>query len=146
MMGKDKDVEVLLVEDSADDSEIVRHILEESHIRFLHVKDGADALHYIFSEPSQYEDIHSNISLVILDINLPKVNGLEVLQKIRTNSRTHNIPVVILSTSDDNREIAQAYKLGVNSFVIKPMKFEKFVSTVESISVYWLTVNRKSVN
>ena len=142
----EREFDILVVEDSIDDYEIMSHVLEERQIRFLHVKDGADALQYIFSEKSISHQIHNDLGLILLDLNLPKINGLEVLRKVRNDKRTHNVPVVVLSSTDDSREIVKAYDLGANSFVVKPMEFEKFVNTVQAISSYWTRVNRKSIN
>ena len=142
MKMKGIDVDILLVEDSSDDYEIVSNILREERIHFLHVRDGVDALRYIFSDELATHDIHK-LNLILLDLNLPKINGLEVLKKIRKDKRTHNIPVVILTSSDDSKEIYQAYDLGANSFVVKPTEFEKFVSTIQAISKYWTRVNHK---
>lgn len=138
------EIDILFVEDSADDFEIVSHVLEEDHIRFIHAKNGADALQYIFEKQSTAQDPHNALGLILLDLNLPKVSGLEVLKKIRNDRRTHNIPVVVLTSSDDSKEIFNAYDLGVNSFVVKPLEFEKFVRTIQAISTYWTKVNRKS--
>ncbi|SRR5260221_12434370 len=140
----EKEVDVLVVEDSDDDYEIVSHVFDDEHVRYLHVKNGPDALRYIFSARPAHE-VHDELGVILLDLKLPKISGLEVLKKIRTDKRTHNIPVVIFSSTDDTREIGQAYELGANGFVVKPMGFEKFVSTVKAISMYWIGVNRKSV-
>jgi two-component system, response regulator len=142
---KERDVDVLLVEDSSDDFEIVSHVLDEGHVKYKHVRDGAEALQYIFSEKSTTDEVHNELGLVLLDINLPKINGFEVLKKIRTDARTHNIPVVMLSSTDDLREVVHAYDLGANSFVVKPMEFEKFVNAVKTIASYWTRLNQKSV-
>jgi len=133
-------IEVLLVEDAIDDYEIIRTVLDENHINYHHIKDGHEALQYLFSSVE-----HSNglkkLHLVLLDLKLPKLDGLEVLKRIRSNPKTHNIPVVILSSTDDAREIAKAYDLGASSFAIKPIEFEKFVRILKSIFKYWIQVN-----
>jgi CheY-like chemotaxis protein len=136
-------IEVLLVEDSSDDYEIIRSVLDDNRIRYHHVRDGLEALRYILSAvegPNSLKKLH----LVLLDLKLHKLNGLEVLKRIRSDPKTHNIPVVILSSTDDAREILQAYDLGASSFAIKPIEFEKFVRMLNSIFNYWVQVNERS--
>src|ERR1041385_5770918 len=101
-------IEVLLVEDAIDDYEIIRNVLDDNHINYNHVKDGQEAIRYIFSSTESTNGI-KKLYLILLDLKLPKLDGLEVLKRIRSNPKTHNIPVVILSSTDDLREIAQAY-------------------------------------
>lgn len=137
-------IDVLLVEDTPDDYEITRHVLEDKHIRYHHVRDGEAAVKFVFSSMEGAEPTPNGIHLILLDLKLPKLNGLEVLKKIRNDKRTHNIPVVILSSTDDSREIAEAYDLGANSFVIKPIEFEKFVKMLSTIFLYWMHVNEHS--
>lgn len=140
-----KVIDVLLVEDTPDDYEIARHVLEDEHIRYHHVRDGEEAIKFVFSSLQGLEPLPNGIHLILLDLKLPKLDGLEVLKKIRNDKRTHNIPVVMLSSTDDSREIAEAYDLGANSFVIKPIEFEKFVKMLSTIFLYWMQVNENSV-
>jgi DNA-binding response OmpR family regulator len=141
---KAKNVDVLLVEDSIDDYEIVSEVLQAENVRFHYAKDGVDALNFIFPNKSTNE-VFNNLCLILLDLNLPKVDGLEVLRKIRLDSRMHNVPVVVLSSTNNLKEVSHAYELGANSFVVKPWQFDKFVNTVKAISLYWTQVNRKSI-
>lgn len=134
-------VEVLLVEDSQDDYEIVRNILDENHFKYHHARDGEEAVRYVFSAIESGLKVPDGIHIILLDLKLPKLSGLEVLKRIRSDKRSHNIPVVILSSTDDEREIKEAYDLGANSFVIKPIEFEKFVKLLNSILNYWTEVN-----
>lgn len=138
-------IDVLLVEDTPDDYEITMHVLEDNHIRYHHVRDGEEAVKFVFSSIEGNETTPNGLHLILLDLKLPKLNGLEVLKKIRSDKRTHNLPVVVLSSTDDIREIAEAYDLGANSFVIKPIEFEKFVKMLSTIFLYWMQVNEKSV-
>ncbi|HTH56684.1 MAG TPA: response regulator [Cyclobacteriaceae bacterium] len=137
-----KGIEVLLVEDSPDDYELTRNVLEENAINYHHAKDGEEAINFVTS--THEESFSDEIHLILLDLKLPKLNGLEVLKKIRSDMRSHNIPVVILSSTDDEREITEAYDLGANSFVIKPIEFERFVRILSSVIDYWTLVNEMS--
>jgi two-component system response regulator len=140
---RSKGIEVLLVEDSPDDYELTRSVLEENAIKYHHAKDGEEAVNFVTATLDK--DTLAEIHLILLDLKLPKLNGFEVLKRIRSDKRSHNIPVVILSSTDDEREITVAYDLGVNSFVIKPIEFEKFVRILSSIINYWIIVNEMSV-
>lgn len=144
-MEREKKVDVLLVEDSLDDSELTGYALEigNDRVHFLHLKDGVEAINFIF--PEEGNRIPSNLSLILLDLKLPKLDGLEVLKRIRSDERTRNIPVVILSSSNEVKDIKEAYTNGVNSYVVKPVEYEKYISTVSAISAYWSRVNRKSM-
>lgn len=139
---KSTGIEVLLVEDSPDDYELTRNVLEENGIKYHHAKDGEEAVFFVTAllDRTMPDEIH----LILLDLKLPKLNGLEVLKRIRADKRSHNIPVVILSSTDDEKEITEAYDLGANSFVIKPIEFEKFVRILGSIVTYWTMVNEMS--
>jgi len=144
MKWRGKGIEVLLVEDSPDDYELTRNVLESNAIKYHHAKDGEEAINFVTSalDKNNMMEIH----LILLDLKLPKLNGFEVLKRIRSDKRSHNIPVVILSSTDDEREITVAYDLGANSFVIKPIEFEKFVRILSSIINYWIIVNEMSAN
>lgn len=137
-------VEILLVEDNPNDVELTLHAFKSNHVsNFIHVvRDGAEALEYIFCE-GQYEDrkIENSPKLILLDLKLPKVDGLQVLRKIRSDDRTKTIPVVILTSSDEERDVIESYKLGVNSYIRKPVDFEKFSEVVKDLKYYWLLLN-----
>src|SRR6478735_1673412 len=147
-MEKDELVEVLLVEDNPDDTELTIHALTQgnSMLHLLHLKDGVEALNFIFAR-KPYEDrkVQNDLKLVLLDLKLPKLDGLEVLRKIREDERTKKLPVVILTSSREKRDIAEAYKLGVNSYVVKPVGFDNYVKTISSLAFYWSLVNEKPV-
>ena len=137
---------MLLVEDSPDDTELTVHALtnENNSMRLLHLKDGAEALNYLFKNKSDGNgNSISNLRLILLDLKLPKVDGLEVLRKIREEDSTRMLPVVILTSSGQKRDISEAYRLGVNSYVVKPVEFDNFIEKVGAIASYWGQINVK---
>lgn len=138
-------VEILLVEDNPNDEELTLRALRTHHLvnRVLVVRDGAQALDFLFAQ-GRYENRHSAElpRVVLLDLKLPKISGLEVLQRVKTDERTRTIPVVILTSSDEERDVLQSYQLGVNSYIVKPVNFEKFVEAVSQLGLYWLLLNR----
>ena len=139
-------VEILLVEDSSTDVELTLRGLKKHNLanKVYVVKDGAEALDFIFAT-GQYADrsIDNLPKLILLDLKLPKVDGLEVLRKIKSDERTKIIPVVVLTSSKQERDIIESYKLGVNSYISKPVDFDKFVHSVEEIGLYWLLLNER---
>ncbi len=137
-------IEILLVEDNPDDVELTLHALKEQNItnHIEVVRDGAEALDFIFCT-GQYEhrSMENTPKLVLLDLKLPRVDGLEVLEKIKSDPRTKAIPVVILTSSREERDIVESYKLGVNSYITKPVDFEQFSESVRQLGLYWLLLN-----
>jgi two-component system response regulator len=141
-------VEVLLVEDNPDDAELTMHALRlgDSKINLLHLNDGAEALNFVFAKKSfENKRIQNDLKLVLLDLKLPKIDGLEILKRIREDERTRTLPVVILTSSREKRDIATAYSLGVNSYVVKPVEFEFYVHVVKTLTLYWNTINEKPI-
>ena len=137
--------EILLVEDNPDDVELTRIAFEEAKVaNLLHVvSDGAEALDYLFARGKHADrDAAALPSLVLLDLNLPKVDGREVLQAIRANPATHKLPVVVLTTSAEPFDVEATYALGVNSYIRKPVDFEQFVWAVKQVGLYWLVLNQ----
>ena len=138
---------ILLVEDNPDDEELTLMALKEAGVQnAVHIaRDGAEALAYLFGaedgETSQRQPLPT---LILLDLMLPKVNGFEVLEKIRETERTRYIPVVILTSSDADADVARSYRLGVNSYVRKPVEFTEFVGAVRQVGLYWLLLNKAS--
>lgn len=147
MKVKENNVDVLVVEDNQNDQELTSHALSTlNSLKFLHVRDGIDALRFIFSKRSYKEKkAQLALKLILLDLKLPKVNGLEVLRKIRADESTRMIPVVMFSSSYQKVDIAAAYSRGANSYVVKPVEFDKYVQTVSAISSYWSSVNHNLI-
>jgi CheY-like chemotaxis protein len=137
-------VEILLVEDNPSDLELTLKALKKYNIsnNIFVVEDGADALDFIFAE-GEYSS--RNIALVpkliLLDLKLPKVSGLEVLKRIKCDQRTKKIPVVILTSSKEEKDIIESYEYGVNSYIVKPVDFNKFIESIKGLGFYWLSLN-----
>ena len=136
--------DILLVEDNPDDVELTRIAFDEAKIanNLVVVGDGAEALDYLFARGAYAgRDAHDLPSIVLLDLNLPKVDGREVLQAIRANDTTRTLPVVVLTTSTEPFDVEASYALGVNSYIQKPVDFEQFVWAVKQVGLYWLVLN-----
>lgn len=135
--------EILLVEDNPTDAELTINALREGNIanHLTWAKDGAEALDFIFG-PDRTAPLLQRPKVILLDLRLPKVDGLEVLSALKADERTRSIPVVILTSSQEDRDIARSYDLGVNSFVSKPVEFNEFFKVVLQLGLYWLLVNR----
>jgi CheY-like chemotaxis protein len=137
--------DILLVEDNPDDVELTRIAFEEAKIanRLIVVSDGVEALDYLFARGAHADrDPDDMPSIVLLDLNLPKVDGREVLQAIRADERTRTLPVVVLTTSTEPFDVEASYALGVNSYIQKPVDFEQFVWAVKQVGLYWLVLNQ----
>ena len=138
-------IEILLVEDNPDDAMLAIMALKESRIvnHIVHLKDGAEALDYIFHE-GEYANlpIDSHPKVILLDIKMPKVNGIEVLRRVKADERTKEIPVVIFTSSDEDPDVEECYKVGVNSYVVKPLDFDQFKKVINDIGLYWVVLNR----
>jgi two-component system response regulator len=138
------DKEILLVEDNPDDVELTRIAFREAKVanHLVVVNDGAQALDYLFARGAFAERNPDELpSIVLLDLNLPKVDGREVLQAIRANEKTRSLPVVVLTTSTEPFDVEASYALGVNSYIQKPVDFERFVWAVQQVGLYWLVLN-----
>jgi two-component system, response regulator len=137
-------IEILLVEDNPEDAEMTMRALRKRNLaNQLHwVKDGAEALDYLFGT-GQYADRDKNHppKLVLLDIKMPKVDGIEVLRRIKA-SDLKTVPVVVMTSSNEERDVLESYRLGVNSYIVKPVQFEAFLDTVAKIGLYWVLTNR----
>lgn len=136
---------ILLVEDNADDELLMLRALKKNHIlnRVIVARDGVEALDYLFST-GEYagKDAEPLPQLILLDLKLSKLNGLEVLKRMRADQRTKYIPVVVLTSSTEEQDIISSYDLGANGFVQKPMNFNEFVEVANQLGVYWLSINR----
>lgn len=137
-------IEILLVEDSPEDLELTCRALKNAnlsnHIQIA--RDGAEALDFIFCEgPHAARRIEDTPKLILLDLKLPKVDGLEVLQRIKSDPRTRHIPVVVLTSSKEQTDVVKSYALGVNSYIVKPVNFESFSRAVQELGMYWLLLN-----
>jgi two-component system response regulator len=128
---------ILLVEDNPDDEELTRVALRENKILndLVVARDGPEALDYLFSEESLLPQV------VLLDLKLPKIDGLEVLRRLRANQRTKLLPVVILTSSREEQDVIEGYSLGANSYVRKPIDFGQFIDAVKQLELYWLVLN-----
>jgi len=135
-------VDILLVEDNPSDVELTLHALKKHRLAncVKVLNDGEEALRYIFSQCVRGGTACPH--LILLDLKLPKIDGLEVLQRIRSNERTRLVPVVILTSSSEDRDRIESYKLGVNSYIVKPVEFDNFAKVVSEIGFYWVLVNR----
>ena len=138
-------IEVLLVEDSPADAELTIHALRRNNLatRILHLQDGAEALEYLLGK-GRYagRDTMQTPKVVLLDLKLPRVDGLEVLRQVRANERTRFQPVVVLTSSAEERDMVESYRLGCNSYVRKPVDFDEFVGAARQLGLYWLLLNR----
>ncbi len=141
---KANEVEILLVEDNATDAELTLRALKKNNLtNKVHVvTDGAEALDYLFATGTYKErEIDKKPKVILLDLKLPKVDGLQVLKKIKADERTKDIPVVVLTSSREEQDRIESYKLGVNSYIVKPVDFEQFTKSVLELGLYWLLLN-----
>ena len=132
-------VEVLLIEDNPDDAGLTIHALKKINLanNLLHLNDGEEALTYLFSN-----DLTSIPKVILLDLKMPKVDGIEVLRRLKSDDARKIIPVVILTSSKEDTDIVEAYKLGVNAYIVKPVDYDKFVKAISEIGMFWLVMNQ----
>ncbi len=144
-MNKIDEIEILLVEDNADDLDMTLRALRKANVanKIHTVRDGAEALEFIYGEGAHVgRSIASVPKLILLDLKLPKVDGFEVLKRLKADPRTKIIPVVILTSSKEQRDVIESYQLGVNSYIVKPVNFEGFTAAVGELGMYWLLRNQ----
>jgi len=144
-MNESISLEILLVEDSPDDLELTRRALRKANLTNpIHIaRDGAEALDFIFCEGDYAgRDIENPPRVILLDLKLPKVDGLEVLKRVKGDPRTAAIPVVVLTSSKEQNDVVESYALGVNSYIVKPVNFERFAEAVQQLGMYWLLLNQ----
>ena len=142
------EVEILLIEDNLNDAELTIRALRKSNIanKLIHLKDGAMAIDFLFGI-GEYEGRNTNNQpkVILLDLKMPKVDGIEVLKEIKSNEETKSIPVVVLTSSKENPDVEQAYALGANSYIVKPVNFESFAQAIMNLGFYWLLLNQPPV-
>ncbi len=138
-------IEILLVEDNPDDEMLALHAFERSNIanKVYAVRDGAEALEYVFCTGAYADRSHENPKVILLDLKLPLVDGLEVLRQIRNDPRTQLIPIVIFTSSHEERDVIETYRLRVNCYFVKPLDIEQFNALVKHLGYYWLLLNRQ---
>jgi two-component system response regulator len=140
---------ILLVEDNADDAELTLRAFRKSKIlnEIVVVTDGVEALDYVFAAGTYAgRNLEANPAVILLDLKLPKIGGLEVLRRLRADERSRRIPVVVLTSSNEERDILSSYDLGANSFVRKPVDFAQFVEAAQQLGMYWLVMNEPPPN
>jgi len=142
-------VEVLLVEDNSNDAELTIRELKKHNLanNLYHAKDGEEALEFIFctGKFAGTRIIQNSPKVILLDIQMPKVNGIEVLEKIKSDERTRSLPVVILTSSKEDPDIRTCYALGANSYIVKPVNFERFAVAIQNLGFYWLLLNQSPI-
>lgn len=142
------DVEILLVEDNPNDAELALRALKKHNLaNKIHlVKDGAEALDFLFANGAYAgRNIGNKPKVIFLDLKLPKVDGLEVLRKVKSDERTRLIPIVVLTSSHEERDVVDSYKFGVNSYIVKPVDFDKFIQAVAELGMYWMLLNKQPI-
>lgn len=141
-------IEILLVEDNPNDVELILHVFQWCNLKErVHVAwDGAEALDYIFGTGAYFgRNIEDKPKVILLDLKLPKIDGIEVLRRIKNNPATHTIPVVVLTSSSEERDIVESYHLGVNSYIVKPVQFDQFANVIRELGQYWHLINQPPV-
>lgn len=137
--------DILLIEDNIDDADLTIRALKKNNTVFslIHLKDGEEALDYIFCKGNFANRDSSDLpKIIILDLKMPKIDGIEVLNRLKSDLRTKIIPVIVLTSSNQTKDIQECYRLGANSYIVKPVEFEGFVSTISNIGHYWLAQNQ----
>ena len=144
-MSPDNRIEILLIEDSPEDAEMTLRAFKNNNLtnKILVIDDGAEALEYIFSEiVGKDGELSHSPKLILLDLKLPKVSGLEILKRLKGDERTKTIPVVVMTSSEQEQDMVESYKLGVNSYLVKPVDFKKFTEAVGQLGLYWMLLNK----
>jgi len=140
--------EILLVEDNPNDAELTISSLKKNNLanNIFIVEDGEEALDFLFAKGKYSErNINEKPKLILLDLKLPKIDGLEVLREIKADEKTRTIPVVVLTSSCEESDIIRSYKIGVNSYIVKPVDFDKFTTAISDLGLYWLVLNQPPV-
>ena len=145
-MTNTNEVEILLVEDNPNDAELALRALKKNNLanKIHHVKDGAEALDFIYCTGAYAgRNMMKKPKVIFLDLKLPKVDGLEILHKVKSDERTRTIPIVVLTSSHEERDLVESYQFGVNSYIVKPVEFDKFVNAVAQLGMYWMLLNKQ---
>jgi len=139
-----RSVEILLVEDNPTDAELTMRALRRNNLanNVTWMKNGVEALDFIFRRGAYASRSEDHPKLILLDLKLPKVDGIEVLRQLKANEKTRTIPVVVLTSSAEERDIVESYRLGVNSYIVKPVEFDQFSETVAKAGYYWMMMNK----
>lgn len=139
-------VSILLVEDNPQDVELIIRALKKQNLadQVKVARDGAEALEMLLASEREGTSLREGLKVIFLDLKLPKVSGLEVLEKIKTEARTKHIPVVVLTSSPEEKDVKESYQLGANSYVVKPVEFDNFAQTVAQLGSYWVLLNQTS--
>ncbi len=134
-------VEMLLIEDNLQDAELAIRVFKKNNLanNLLHLEDGQEALDFISNEQNELP------KLILLDLKMPRIDGLEVLRNLKTDARTKSIPVVVLTSSKEEKDIIESYELGVNAYIVKPVDFEQFVTAITQVGLFWLVLNQPPV-
>jgi CheY-like chemotaxis protein len=144
-MSETNAVEILLVEDTAEDLELALRALQKANLsnHIQVARDGAEAIDFIFGKNSDSDrKIENAPKVILLDLKLPKIDGIEVLRRVKNDPRTKAIPVVVLTSSREQKDVVESYRLGVNSYIVKPVNFEGFAAAVQELGMYWLLLNQ----
>jgi two-component system response regulator len=144
-MNETDAVEILLVEDTPEDLELALRALRKAKLtnRIQVARDGAEAIEFIFGEGAYAgRKIEDGPKVILLDLKLPKIDGIEVLRRVKSDARTQTIPVVVLTSSKEQKDVVESYRLGVNSYIVKPVNFERFAEAVQDLGMYWLLLNQ----
>lgn len=139
------EIELVIIEDDPNDAELLMRVFKKHRVvnKITLLKDGAEALDFFFGQSCRgHKEASNKPQVIILDLKLPKVNGIEVLQKLKSDEHTKKIPVVVLTSSKESRDVKDAYNLGVNSYVTKPIKFDEFAKVVSELGMYWMLLNK----
>ena len=142
---KDKEVEILIVEDNPHDAELAIRALKKNHLanKVTHLVDGEEALDFLFGRGRYADRNTKNVpKVILLDLKMPKIDGLEVLQQIKSNASTKMIPVVILTSSDEDPDIKRSFELGADKYIVKPVEFNNFAKIISELGMYWLVIDK----
>lgn len=135
----DRQIEILLIEDNLDDAELAIRALKKKNLanNLLHISDSEEALEYLFGE-----DNNKYPKLILLDLKMPKIDGIQVLKRIKSDPEKKVIPVVMLTSSKEEKDVVESYNLGVNAYIVKPVQFDKFIEVVDQLGMFWLLINQ----